>query len=188
MSFLRVAVLALVLVLAACGTTDDTAETHPGGSREPTVPTGPDPLTVRTETFEADALVRYVYVVTLDYAAKIEQARYDETQRARVAAAVDQTDDDPDTEPARVAQGDNGTCGGALPPCAVKQRESGGDYRADNPNSTACGAWQIIDSTWDNYGGYSSACDAPPEVQDAKAAELWADGAGCDHWSETDGC
>jgi hypothetical protein len=76
-------------------------------------------------------------------------------------------------------------CGGDLPPCYVKMRESGGDYSARNNSEpgAACGAWQIIGSTWAGYGGYSEACAAPPAVQDAKARELWAGGAGCAHWS-----
>lgn len=84
-------------------------------------------------------------------------------------------------------------CGGDLPPCHVKQRESGGDYSIWNGGchngpcpgaaSWASGAWQILPSTWAGYGGYANAADAPPEVQDAKARELWAGGAGCGHWS-----
>ena len=74
-------------------------------------------------------------------------------------------------------------CGGDLPPCYVKQRESGGDYNAQNPTSSASGAWQFLDSTWAGFGGYARAVLAPPEVQDEKARLLWAGGAGCSHWS-----
>lgn len=77
-------------------------------------------------------------------------------------------------------------CGGDLPPCWVKARESGGDYRAVNPTGcggrTCGGAWQFDPRTWNGYGGYTFAQDAPPEVQDAKAREVWAGGAGCRHW------
>lgn len=89
----------------------------------------------------------------------------------------------PTPAPAQVWPTSLQPCGGDLPPCAVKQRESGGSYSARNASSGACGAWQFIPSTWAGFGGYASACDAPPEVQDAKARALWANGAGCSHWA-----
>ena len=78
-------------------------------------------------------------------------------------------------------------CGGDLPPCWVKQRESGGNYSAVNWSGCggrSCGgAWQFDPRTWAGFGGYTYAQDAPPEVQDAKARLLWAGGAGCSHWA-----
>jgi len=94
-----------------------------------------------------------------------------EAERARQAAAA-----------AAPATG-SGRCGGNLPPCYVMQRESGGNIRAKNPSSTASGKWQFLNSTWAGYGGYAEAWMAPESVQDAKARELWAGGAGCGHWS-----
>ncbi len=51
--------------------------------------------------------------------------------------------------------------------------ESGGNY-ANKNNPTYRGAYQFAYSTWGNYGGYYDPADAPPEVQDAKAKELYA--------------
>jgi hypothetical protein len=84
-----------------------------------------------------------------------------------------------------------GACGGELPPCWVKDRESRGDYTAVNETGcsgrTCGGAWQFDPLTWNGYGGYAFAQDAPPDVQDAKARELWAGGAGCGHWNACGG-
>lgn len=61
---------------------------------------------------------------------------------------------------------------------ALKSKESGGDYSADNedPRSSASGAYQYIDSTWKSvtkkYGigqEYARAKDAPPNIQDEVA-------------------
>lgn len=68
----------------------------------------------------------------------------------------------------------SGACGGDLPSCYVLNRESRGNIRAENPTSTASGKWQILDSTWNGFMGYSHAADAPEWVQDAKARTLGA--------------
>lgn len=68
-------------------------------------------------------------------------------------------------------------------PTYIVMCESGGNYDAENAVSTASGAYQIIDGTWNGFGGYFHASDAPPAVQDAKAALLWAGGAGASHWA-----
>ncbi len=56
----------------------------------------------------------------------------------------------------------------------IKAMESGGDYTVAAATSTASGAYQFLDSSWGSYGGYARAKDAPPAVQDAKAAEMAA--------------
>lgn len=91
------------------------------------------------------------------------------------------------------------SCGGDLPPCWVLNRENpnrdltvynGGahhepGYTGGNPegDSTASGKWQFLRSTWNRFMGYVNAADAPWQVQDAKAREVWADGRGCRAWS-----
>ena len=56
---------------------------------------------------------------------------------------------------------------------SIKQVESHGRYNAKSKWSSACGAYQYMKSTWNNYMGYSNACSAPNWVQDARIeAEL----------------
>ncbi len=76
----------------------------------------------------------------------------------------------------------SGACGGDLPPCSVMLCESGGNLTAQNPRSTASGKWQILDTTWNGYGGYDRAADAPEDVQDARAREIYNGGAGRRAW------
>lgn len=70
-----------------------------------------------------------------------------------------------------------------VPPSLVPiyARESGGNFQAQNPTSTASGAGQDIDATWREamralgYGDkYPTAKSAPPEIQNA--ANIWLQG------------
>jgi hypothetical protein len=54
----------------------------------------------------------------------------------------------------------------------IRQMESGNKYQAQAPGSSASGAYQILDETWAGFGGYTRAANAPPAVQDTKAAQL----------------
>jgi hypothetical protein len=117
------------------------------------------------------------YRVQLDYAAAYARAAYEDSLRQ-----VTETEVVPTTRQSAPEIG-SGRCGGVLPPCYVMMRESRGDIRAENPTSSASGKWQFLDSTWAGFGGYARASHAPESVQDAKAAQLWAGGAGCSHWS-----
>jgi septal ring factor EnvC (AmiA/AmiB activator) len=63
-------------------------------------------------------------------------------------------------------------------PTYIVMCESGGDYSALNPSSGAGGAYQIIPSTWDLYGGRGEPQNAPKAEQDRIAAEIWADSGG----------
>jgi septal ring factor EnvC (AmiA/AmiB activator) len=63
-------------------------------------------------------------------------------------------------------------------PTYIVMCESGGNYSALNPSSGAGGAYQILPSTWDLYGGQGEPQNAPKSEQDRIAAEIWADSGG----------
>jgi D-alanyl-D-alanine carboxypeptidase/Transglycosylase-like domain len=52
----------------------------------------------------------------------------------------------------------------------IRAIESTDNYQAMSSGSTASGAYQFLDTTWANYAGYPRAFQAPPAVQDQKAA------------------
>ena len=60
-------------------------------------------------------------------------------------------------------------------PESIVQCESGGNFGAVNPTSGAGGAYQILPSTWDLYGGEGDPEDASPQEQTDIAAQIWAD-------------
>jgi septal ring factor EnvC (AmiA/AmiB activator) len=60
-------------------------------------------------------------------------------------------------------------------PAYIVMCESGGNYGAINPSSGAGGAYQILPSTWELYGGNGAPQNASKSEQDRIAAEIWAD-------------
>jgi septal ring factor EnvC (AmiA/AmiB activator) len=60
-------------------------------------------------------------------------------------------------------------------PEAIVMCESGGNFHAVNPSSGAGGAYQILPSTWELYGGHGLPQNASPAEQSAIAAQIWAD-------------
>lgn len=66
-------------------------------------------------------------------------------------------------------------------PAYIVMCESGGNYSALNPSSGAGGAYQILPSTWQLYGGEGEPQNAPKAEQDRIAAEIWAD-SGSSAW------
>jgi septal ring factor EnvC (AmiA/AmiB activator) len=66
-------------------------------------------------------------------------------------------------------------------PESIVMCESGGNWDAVNPSSGAGGAYQILPSTWELYGGEGNPEDASPAEQSAIAAQIWAD-SGASAW------
>lgn len=66
-------------------------------------------------------------------------------------------------------------------PTYIVMCESGGNYSALNPSSGAGGAYQILPSTWELYGGKGEPQNASKAEQDRIAAEIWAD-SGSSAW------
>jgi hypothetical protein len=113
------------------------------------------------------------YRVQLDYAAAYARAAYEDSLRQVTEVETYQ--------PTGQSVG-NGNCGGSLPSCAVMMCESRGDIHAENPSSSASGKWQIVNGTWGNFMGYPTAASAPEWVQDERARQIYAGGAGRHHW------
>jgi peptidoglycan hydrolase-like protein with peptidoglycan-binding domain len=72
--------------------------------------------------------------------------------------------------------------GGYSVPSSIVQCESGGNYSAVNSSSGAGGAYQILPSTWQAYGGQGLPQDAPKSEQDRIAAAIYAN-QGSSAWS-----
>lgn len=63
-------------------------------------------------------------------------------------------------------------------PSSIVMCESGGNFGAVNPSSGAGGAYQILPSTWESYGGEGAPQDASPQEQHGVAQQIWADSGG----------
>jgi septal ring factor EnvC (AmiA/AmiB activator) len=68
----------------------------------------------------------------------------------------------------------------AIPP-AIVMCESGGNFDAVNQSSGAGGAYQILPSTWESYGGQGKPNDASPQEQGDIASQIWED-SGSSAW------
>lgn len=104
--------------------------------------------------------------VAVHYLIKQEQLRI-EAERAKLSSET-VTVRKPS---APVLTGVSGSCDLAY----IKKMESTNNYRAVNPNGHY-GAYQYAPKTWNNYGGYANPADAPPSVQDERAAKDLAAG------------
>jgi len=93
----------------------------------------------------------------------------DEIQEARAAEAREASEAEAEEEVGRWLGGPYSI------PAYIVMCESGGNYSALNPSSGAGGAYQILPSTWELYGGQGEPQNAPKAEQDRIAAEIWAD-------------
>src|SRR4029077_18508383 len=66
-------------------------------------------------------------------------------------------------------------------PTYIVMGESGGNYGAVNPSSGAGGAYQILPSTWELYGGQGEPQNAPKATQARTPTAHWA-GSGSGAW------
>jgi resuscitation-promoting factor RpfC len=80
------------------------------------------------------------------------------------------------------AAGSSSSGSGYAIPSGIVQCESGGNYSAVNPSSGAGGAYQILPSTWQAYGGQGLPQDASPAEQGRIASEIYAS-QGSSAWS-----
>jgi septal ring factor EnvC (AmiA/AmiB activator) len=96
----------------------------------------------------------------------------DEIQEARAAEAREASEAEAEEEVGRWLGGPYSI------PTYIVMCESGGNYGAVNPSSGAGGAYQILPSTWELYGGEGEPQNAPKAEQDRIAAEIWADSGG----------
>lgn len=194
-SLVALAVLSLVTLTSAKSTNQVTAETVPPTST--TTHPKPIPPGVYSVNYEKSEQRKLEALFTKNYnynkwmatALFIQKTEEIKAAKAAALARIEARKRVSRQRPTRRAyhnvpqvQG-SGRCGGNLPPCWVMNKESGGSLTAHNPTSSAAGKWQFLTGTWAGYGGYSTADQAPESVQDAKAAEVWANGGGCSHWS-----
>jgi chromosome segregation ATPase len=66
-------------------------------------------------------------------------------------------------------------------PESIVMCESGGSFDALNPDSGAGGAYQILPSTWESYGGDGKPNQASPAEQHEIAEQIWQD-SGASAW------
>ena len=93
----------------------------------------------------------------------------DEIQEARAAEAREASEAEAEEEVGRWLGGPYSI------PTYIVMCESGGNYSALNPSSGAGGAYQILPSTWELYGGQGEPQNAPKAEQDRIAGEIWGD-------------
>jgi peptidoglycan hydrolase CwlO-like protein len=100
---------------------------------------------------------------------QVQQIQAIQAQQAQQAAASQQA------AAAQAQQTVSSWVGNWAIPQAIVECESGGNFNAVNPSSGAGGAYQILPSTWQMYGGSGAPQNASPSQQSAIASQIWAD-------------
>jgi hypothetical protein len=130
---------------------------------------------IRATTEQRDAIGRWVAGIEAAKAARAEAeaaaAAQVQVRAEQVTRSSDSSGSAPDWSGAVPTDGDHGD---TLACIRAHESDSAGGYSAVNSSSGAGGAYQALPSTWDGYGGYARAQDAPPEVQDQWAREAIA--------------
>lgn len=126
---------------------------------------------------------------------KAREAAAKEAERQRLAAAAEkarkqrEVNSKPRVTKPKVSQPtQNHVAPGGIAAC-IRKHESGGNYRALNSSSGASGAYQFLDSTWQNVTGLpGKAMNYSPAQQDAAFWKLWNNGAGANQWVTSGMC
>jgi peptidoglycan hydrolase CwlO-like protein len=108
------------------------------------------------------------------WVAQVEELQAAQAAAAAEAAAEAAAAEEAAAEEAAVDEVASWTDDWAIP-SAIVECESGGNWSAVNPSSGAGGAYQILPSTWELYGGSGAPQDASPAEQSQIAAQIWAD-------------
>ena len=113
-------------------------------------------------------------------AAQLAQARAEEqaavsSLQSQVAGWEQQVQQAQQVSAAQAQQTVSNWVGNFAIPQAIVMCESGGNFNAVNPSSGAGGAYQILPSTWQLYGGSGAPQNASPQQQSQIASQIWAD-------------
>lgn len=109
---------------------------------------------------------------------EIAQVQAEQAAAARAAAAQAAASAGSGATPTAVGPAPTGSW---TIPSQVVQCESGGQNLTPN-SAGASGYYQFMPGTWNGYGGYSQAYQAPKSLQDQRAQQLWNGGSGASNW------
>jgi chromosome segregation ATPase len=114
-------------------------------------------------------------------AARAHQADALAALRAQVDDWTQQVQQAQQVSAAEAQQTVGGWFGDWAIPESIVMCESGGNFDAVNPSSGAGGAYQILPSTWEAYGGDGKPNEASPQQQHDIAQQIWQD-SGASAW------